>query len=646
MTINVRNWVENYTYLNKVFNTCQDLSAMPRKKNEFDAYFYRIDNEIPLNEFEALLKRVREYIGDDPIYINKIKNIISKENILPKQKFNKIWNEVITDYADPQLKQIREELSEPKELIPEKYINDVETFLHSENKFQFIKELLDYKIVNEDKNKVLVFLLLSGAYVNLYQIILEIGESTGGKSHIAESVVEAFPKEHTWTLTGASDKALIYKKWDKEKIIHIPEAQRNPEIQENLKDFGDQGIFYYTVEKNKENEFETREIIIGKRSVILTSTIDGLNPQLENRGWKLEPDHSIEQSKAIVNNSIRKREDLIKTLELEKQQRIEEKVLKFSILALEKEFNFDRTEISYLNEIKEILNYSFLKIRRDHKKLFDLITIITSWNYKIREYFEIDNLKVLLAHPNDLISSFEIGEEIFMNLTQNLTPEKRKILNCFEIMPQKDKKNDKKKSKGPQQTIFRENSKKEPYFNTNEIYDFFSSQEAYRKSKKTFRNLLNSLAEAGYLEKQKEGRENVYKLREGNTLKLLDKNRRKEIYIKCFELYNHQKEILKSMENVKFFEKKINLIELKDLNLYSNKIYIRILNMFEENKRSRLDIDNMIQFLSLDYSKDLVEEELYNMIKLGLFTKNFENELIYNNNQQAGDGGEIEKGDV
>lgn len=629
MTVNIKNWVENYKYLHNVFHTCPDLSAMPRKREEFESFFYRIDNDVPLNEFKALLKRAREYLGVDPLFLNKVRDMLSKENVIQKREFNKLWNEVLTDFADPRLNQISEEISKPKELIPEKYINDVETFLHSENKFGFIKELLDYKIVNEDKNKVLVFLLLSGAYVNLYQILLEIGESTGGKSHIAENVVESFPKEHTWTLTGASDKALIYKKWDKEKIIHIPEAQRNPEIQENLKDFGDQGIFYYTVEKNKENEFETREIVIGKRSVILTSTIDGLNPQLENRGWKLEPDHSIEQSKAIVNNSIRRREDLIKTLELEKQQSIEEKVLKFSILALEKEFDFDRTEISYLNEISEILNYSFLKIRRDHKKLFDLITIITSWNYKIREYFEIDNLKVLLSHPNDLISSFEIGEEIFMNLTQNLTPEKRKILNCLETIPQKDTKKSKKKSNGPQQTVLKEDRKKEPYFNTNEIYDFFSSQEDYRKSKKTFRNLLNSLGEAGYLEKQKEGRENVYKLREGNTLKLLDKNRRKEIYIKCFELYNHQKEILKSMENVKFFEKKINLIELKDLNLYSNKIYIRILNMFEENKRSRLDIDNIVQFLSLDYSKDLIEKEIYNMIKLGLFTKNFENELIY-----------------
>lgn len=610
---------------------------MPRKRNDFDAYFYRIDNDIPLNEFKALLKRVREYIGIDPIYINKIKDTISKENILPKKEFNKLWNKILIEFAKPKLDQISEEINDPKELIPEKYINDVKTFLHSENKFQFIKELLDYKIVNEDKNKVLVFLLLSGAYVNLYQILLEIGESTGGKSHIAESVIEAFPREHTWTLTGASDKALIYKKWDKEKIIHIPEAQRNPEIQENLKDFGDQGIFYYTVEKNKENEFETREIIIGKRSVILTSTIDGLNPQLENRGWKLEPDHSIEQSKAIVNNSIRKREDLIKTLELEKQQRIEENVLKFSILTLEKEFNFDRTEISYLNEIKEILNYSFLKIRRDHKKLFDLITIITSWNYKIRESFEIDNLKVLLSHPNDLINTFEIGEEIFMNLTQNLTPEKRKILNCFEIMPRKDK----KKSKGPQQTIFNKADKKEPYFNTNDIYDFFSSHESYRKSKKTFRNLLNSLGEAGYLEKLKEGRDNVYKLRESNTLKLLDKNRRREIYIKCFELYNHQKEMLKSMENVKFFEKKINLIELKGLNLYSNKIYIRILNIFDENKVSRLNIDNIIQGLSLDYSEDIIESEIYNMIKLGLFTKNFDNELIYE--KKEGDGGGNQK---
>jgi len=132
-----------------------------------------------------------------------------------------------------------------------------------------------------------------------------------------------------------------------------------------------------------------------------------------------------------------------------------------------------------------------------------------------------------------------------------------------------------------------------------------------------------------YLEKKREGRDNVYKLKEGNTLKLLDKNRRKEIYIKCFEIYNHRKEILKAMEKVKFFEKKINLIGLDDLNLYSNSLYVRILDMFEENKITKLELDDVIQVLSLDYPKEEIEEEIYNMIKLGLFTKNFNNELIY-----------------
>lgn len=624
-----KNWVENYTYLNKVFNTCPDLRAMPKEREDFERYFNRIDGAIPLNEFKALLKRAYKYLGDDPLFFNNIRKSLLKEDVIQKKELNKLWNGILMNSAEPKQDLISEEISESKNLIPKKYIKDVKSFLCSENKFWFIKETLDYTIVHEEKNKVLVFLLLSGAYTNNYQIIFLVGESTGGKDHIAGNVVDTFPKIHYWVLTGATDKALIYKEWKNEKIIYIPEVQRNPAIQENLKDFGDRGILYSTVEKNEENRFVTRDIVIGKRSVVLTTTIEGVNPQLENRAWKLEPDHSREQTKAIVEHSIEQRKDLIRTLEQKKKQEKDENILKFSLLTIGKEYDFDRVEMSYLEELERIFVLSFLKVRRDHLKFFELINIITSWNYKLREYYELDNNKFLLSHPNDLISAFEIGEEIFMNLSQNLTPEKRKILNCLEIMPQEDGEKSKKKSNEPQQTLFEEESKNEPYFNTNDIYGFFSSLGDYRKSKKTFRNLLNSLTEVGYLEMKKEGRNNIYKLKEGNTIKLLDKNRRKEIYIKCFEIYNHRKEILKSMEKVKFFEKKINLIGLEDLNLYSNSLYVRILNMFEEDKIIKLELDDVIQVLSLDYPQEEIEEEIYNMIKLGLFTKSFNNELIY-----------------
>ncbi|GAI76711.1 unnamed protein product, partial [marine sediment metagenome] len=108
-----------------------------------------------------------------------------------------------------------------------------------------------------------------------------------------------------------------------------------------------------------------------------------MNPQLENRAWKLEPDHSREQTKAILEHSIEQREDLIRMLEQKKKQEKDENILKFSLLTMEKEYSFDRVEMSYLEELKRIFVLSFLKVRRDHIKFFELINIITSWNYKL-----------------------------------------------------------------------------------------------------------------------------------------------------------------------------------------------------------------------------------------------------------------------
>ena len=525
------------------------------------------------------------------------------------------------------IKDEKEEIIESKFSIPEKYIPEIESFLSSEDKFDIIKEILDYYIVREEKNKLLVFLLLSGAYSNNYQIIIVVGDSSGGKSHIGENIVALYPKKNTWTLTGASDKALIYKEWNSEKIIHIPEGQRNEEILENIKDFGDQGIVYNTVEKNEQNRFETREIVIGKKSVITTTTIDQLNTQLENRAWKIEPDLSREQSKCIIDKTLERKKDLINKMKREEEIKEKENLLKLSILTFENNYNFDNIEICFSEVLLELLNYNFIKIRRDHKKFLALIEIITAWNYKIREGYELKGKKVLLAHPNDLITAFEVGEEIFMNLTGNLTPDKRKILECFQNMPEEPKKEKNKQI----QLLDREKIEQKPKVKTNDVYDIFCEKTQYKKSLKSFRNLLNSLSEDGYIEKEKKGRDNEYSLRDGAIIKMLDEQQKREIYLKSFEEYNHRKEVLQSMEEIKFYVKKIDLISLKEIALFSKEIYQIVYEMFKDNETKILPIEKVYYRLKLDYPSNY-EQELGNMIKLGLFKKNFNEELIFEQN--------------
>jgi len=597
----------------------------------FDFLLEQIDPDRPNEDqiFELLSMIPENDIAIRGVYLKKLK----KYTKLAQKDLDKI-NEKKLREKELKEEQIKKEEYESEIELGNETKQSVDEILNSENKFTLIKKVLDYTIVNEDKNKVLVFLLLSGAYSNNYQIILAIGDSTGGKSHIADHVVDIFPEGDTFTLTGASDKALIYKQWDSEKILHIPECQRNTQILENLKDFGDRGIYYYYVDRNENNQFETFEKVIGVKSVILTTTIDGLNPQLENRAWKIEPDLSVKQSKAIVERSVKLKEDMLEFLNQEKEQRDKEVALQIAIKTFEKEFSFDNTEINYLSEIKEIFVDTFIKIRRDHKKFFTLIEIIANWNYRIRSFYEVNDMKILLSHPNDLMKALDIGEEIFMYLVRNLTPVKAKILECFELLKQNEiiKENNKKSG-----TLIQKKSEVQEFFKTGMIYETFCKEENYKKSKKTFRNLLNSLTETGYLEKKKKGKENVYKLREENTIKLLDNEKKKEIYIKAFELYNHRIEILKEKDNIKVHEKRIKPLEIEAIEVYSNELYFNIIEIFQTNEVDKLDINNLIQTLSITFDNIDIEIEIYNMVKIGLFKKDFNNNLIY---EKDGDGGE------
>lgn len=600
---------------------------MPKTREELEAYYNKIDNNISMNELRALIKRTFQYLSYDDVFINKIRDLLSKYKILRKSQFDELWK-AIQNEENLKNKKSKRDLDSFKKIekIPENYRKSIENFLEDEYKFEIIKEILNFRIVREDKNKVLVFLLLSGAYSNNYQIILAIGESTGGKSHIADNVIELFPENHIYTITGASDKALIYKEWNEEKILNIPEAQRNPVIVESLKDFGDKGIVYDTVERNEENRFETRNIIIGKKSVIITTTVDKLNSQLENRAWKIEPDLSRSQSKIIVNTTIERKKNVIKSIEISSKINELEKLLKFSIYIFQNEYKFDFIEIPYADVILPLFNYNFTKIRRDHKKFLSLIEIITSWNYKIREYYEVSDFKVLLAHPNDLINAFEEGEEIFMNLTQNLSPEKRKILSYFqEIVNEKSQKERK--------TLLKQLDIKgdKNWFKTNEIYDFYYTKESVKKSKKTFRNLLNSLNEDGYLDRYKKGRDNVYRLRESNSMRALDIKERINIFNDSFELYEKRKRELQEDENIIFQEREIDpILKIEPFNI---EIYKKIVEIFKENDTNELDIDFIIQKLSFGndsgYSEEKINIDISIMLKSRIFKKNFDNKLIY-----------------
>ena len=90
-----KNWVENFKYLNLLYNDyIGELNDMPTQRKEFEAYFYKIDNDIPIDELRALIKRAYQFLHGSDVFKNKIKELLSKKGILEKQELNDIWKEI------------------------------------------------------------------------------------------------------------------------------------------------------------------------------------------------------------------------------------------------------------------------------------------------------------------------------------------------------------------------------------------------------------------------------------------------------------------------------------------------------------------------------------------------------------------------
>ncbi len=533
------------------------------KTNEKEKLNELINDSIEGLEFFIEELQDYEYKTED---IKEILELISEDDVVKKKRtFTKIKNatelnlkdiedifnqihierkrlEKIEIYSEPE-----EETTKGQEIkISEALKINVDFFLESEDKFEHIKKMLDFEIVGEEQNKVLMFILLSGAYFNLPSIILIIGESGGGKTFIVDKVIKAFPDADFFKITGASDRAIHHREW-REYMLVISEVQRSYEMIESLKDFGDDGIHYIVSERDPiTGNWITIEINIGRISIVATTTKEDINSELMNRAWRLEPDIKLEHMKNVVKHGFERVEDAITNIQNEEKEKLRVDIIQNSIPFIKKEYNYDKIEIPYIQVLESIMDYRFRKIMRDKDKLINLIKKITAWNYRIREYYEFNNKKILLSHPNDLITAMKYGHDIFRYVSRNLTPEKENIIKTISDMT----------------------TDKEKWFITGEILEKIRKKLKYTKTIKSFRNLLNALCEDAYLIKKKEGRSNKYRIEVGfeTTITEFDNETKFTEAIKKYkeriDFLNNSEEIIFHGKNIKY---KIKLLFFNDL---------------------------------------------------------------------------------
>jgi hypothetical protein len=471
-------------------------------------FLNNIDNDSTQND---IIEFLRILPLDDIKVFRDVQDEIAGKTNLTKRDIEGYFKEILREnYQREEEKNTLQERS--REEVTEEVKNAVESFLQSENKLEYVERALNYTIIGERENKLLTYALMAGERAGFTEIVLIVGDSTSGKTLLVNKIMELFPRREVCYLTGLSDKAMLYREW-KDHYLVINEIQRNLNVIEQLKDMGDDGIIYIVVLKDKNGKLKTQEIKIGLMSVVGTTTKVNLNSEFLNRAWILETDLTKEQTDNITNYTVATVRSVKDSLQRQKEYGQMRKVIREALTVIKVEYDFTAVEIPYADKVQRIFKSTFLKLRRDHKKFFKLIKIITALNYKIRDWYEYEGHKILLSHPKDLETAMDIGNDIFINMSQNLTPEMIKVIECLNDFTQREYL--RAEELEADLTTVKTN------FKTSEIHREFCRREDYRKSYRSFRNLLNSLETYGWFSKQKEGNSNTYKLERNPSFELV-----------------------------------------------------------------------------------------------------------------------------
>lgn len=295
-------------------------------------------------------------------------------------------------------------------------------------RLQKIRELLDFFIAGEDTNKLLLFFLLLGNYHDdLHSLILYRGDPSSGKSFVVQNVLKLFPTEHVYILDSATAQALHYDPdLDGKKILFLRELKEQQSLVEFLKGFFDENMIHKeTVKDFKTKEQITKTHIHERMGIVTTFSFENIQQDLIERSWVLTPDEKHEQTKRIIDFTLENETGLIERKVKEKS--IDTKCYMISQVIRYMDFEYT-VYIGFLDKIKGLFPYEYLNVRRDVKKLLQIIKIVTIWNQKNRRMIEIDNVRILFAEYEDLEIALEVCEDLFINLVLHVDKIKRAIL--------------------------------------------------------------------------------------------------------------------------------------------------------------------------------------------------------------------------
>ena len=294
--------------------------------------------------------------------------------------------------------------------------------------------LLDFNVAGETQNKRLMFYMILSSYnTKLTSFVFYRGDSSAGKNHVINAVLDLFPKDDIFIVDSATPAALNYDQaLAGKKIAYLRELNENSlTLLDLLKAmYNPEGYVHKeTVRDAQTQEFRVKTHLKDRIGVITTLSFESIQVDLINRSWVLTPDQSYQQNEAIVNHQLNAQSNAIER-DI-KQKEISEDFHFVSQAIRSLDFSYE-VFVPYSKRLYPLFPTQHLNVRRDVAKILNLIKIITIFNQKNRKSLVINNKKWLFAEYFDLKEALDVSQDLFINTVLHLDEIMRSILDYME----------------------------------------------------------------------------------------------------------------------------------------------------------------------------------------------------------------------
>lgn len=306
-------------------------------------------------------------------------------------------------------------------------------------RFDILKEILDYFIVDEEDTKYLLALLIWGnQFPNLRSYIYFEGESSLGKSEILKITSKIRDPKCLFIRDSITKSGLVrseeLQEDTKVDTIIIEDMPKDMSLIELFKVLFGKKTKHTMSDPNAQGKYESLDFVLGHFGFATASNLDEIPKALEHRCWMLTPNASPEVNSGVVSWFLRRDR---KTPIFKTKDKKMFKILK----QLKSAYNISRDPhdkiISVIVPYAEVMEplfkdlYQHARVRRDVTKFLQAIKISALFHHTLRYKIVRNEDHLLIASPEDLYLILDIGKRFFFETVTNLKKDSEVILDIL-----------------------------------------------------------------------------------------------------------------------------------------------------------------------------------------------------------------------